>query len=109
MRTPTTTAMSSQTRPIQLSEFVAALKDLSDENIQLIQSQLRLSLQKLRETNDFLAEELTSTTDQADLNIYTETIEENKGVIENQESRLKATEEELKSRGILEKDEGVYL
>lgn len=101
--------MSSQTKPIQLSEFVAALKDLSDENIQLIQSQLRLSLQKLQETNDFLTEELKSTTDQADLKIYTETIEENKAVIGNQESRLKATEEELKSRGISEKDEGVYL
>lgn len=102
--------MSSGTQPIRLSEFVAAIGDLSDENLQSLQAQLRNSIQKLHETIAMLQEEITTTRDEDELNLYRETIEENKQVIESQNSRLLALDTELASRGLTEESsEGVYL
>lgn len=98
-------------QPILLLEFVTAIRDLSDENLQSLQKQLTTSVQKLGETNEMLSDEIKTTTDASDLKIYKETIDENKEVIANQQERLSALEQELTSRGLGQNplDEGVYL
>lgn len=100
--------MSSETSPIPLAQFVLALRDLSDENLVSVQKQLQNSLVKLKETNAILEQEIPNTTDEEALQLYLETIEENKQVIASQESRLEALDGELSKRGLV-KDEGVYL
>lgn len=101
----------SMSQPILLLEFVTAIRDLSDENLQSLQKQLTTSVQKLGETNEMLSDEIKTTTDASDLKIYKETINENKEVIANQQERLSALEQELTSRGLGQNplDEGVYL
>lgn len=103
--------MSYESRPILLSEFVAAIGDLSDENLLSLQKQLNNSMQKLQETIDMLLVEIENTQDADDLKIYKETIEENTEVIKSQNSRLQALDLELASRGLLDdtSKEGVYL
>lgn len=102
--------MSAESQPIQLSDFVAALGDLSNENLVSIQKQLRLSLEKLHETNDYLNDVIKSTVDPVDLKMYADTIKENTLVIASQHLRLEAISVELSNRGNSEeKDEGVYL
>lgn len=96
--------------PITLCDFKNALKDLSDEHLLSVLSQLQLSLKKLQETNDELSKEIESTTDAGDLKLFEETIEENKVVIENQQKRLTTLESELKIRGFpRELEQGMYL
>ncbi|SGZ58224.1 CIC11C00000000038 [Sungouiella intermedia] len=102
--------MSSESRPIQLSDFVVAIQDLSDENLLSLQRQLTTSTQKLKETNSLLEVEITHTKDEDELKLYKETIDENHVVLMSQQRRLDALEEELMSRGLSQKDEkGVYL
>lgn len=101
--------MSSESKPIQLSEFVIAIRDLSDENLLSLQSQLTTSTIKLQETNGILEEEIRNTSDQEELSLYSETIQENKTVLLSQQRRLDALGEELASRGLTLKEEGVYL
>lgn len=101
--------MSSESKPIQLSEFVIAIRDLSDENLLSLQTQLTTSTIKLQETNGILEEEIRNTSDQEELSLYSETIEENKTVLLSQQRRLDALGKELASRGLMLKEEGVYL
>lgn len=101
--------MSSESKPIQLSEFVIAIRDLSDENLLLLQKQLTTSTQKLKETNSILEEEISQTTDEEELKLYRETIDENRIVEKSQQRRLDALGEELVSRGLVKEEEGVYL
>lgn len=101
--------MSSLSEPITLEHFQKALKDLSDENLESVRNQLQLSLRKLHETNDELAQEIKTTKDAEDLKIYNETISENKVVIKNQKERLTVLEAELTLRGISSETDGVYL
>lgn len=101
--------MSSESKPIQLSEFVIAIRDLSDESLLLLQKQLTTSTQKLKETNSILEEKISQTTDEEELKLYRETIDENKVVEKSQQRRLDALGEELAARGLVKEEEGVYL
>ncbi|CAK7903476.1 translation machinery-associated protein 17 [[Candida] anglica] len=107
--------MSSTTTPIAIDDFVLAIKDLSDENITSVKSQLLNSISKLTESNELLETEISTTKeaiaqlnpDQShqslaeDLELYQESIEENKIVITSQRERVTALDAELTSRGLL--------
>ncbi len=116
--------------PIQLHEFSMAIKDISDEQLRLLNGKINTSINKLLESNkimlalangntkganefilsknedkildtdDFLAEP----TDE-DAQLYIHTVEENKKVILNQKSRLLALNQELQRRGLISVDE----
>lgn len=119
--------MSAETKPININEFQIAIKDLSDENLHSIKNQLINSISKLKDTDDILENEIIYTKEEIsnlkereshdqlknDLDLYSESIEENKIVIENQNQRLVALNEELKRRGLAlesgKEDNGVYL
>lgn len=120
--------MSAETKPININEFQIAIKDLSDENLHSIKNQLINSISKLEDTDDILENEIISTKGEIsnlkeseshdqlknDLDLYSESIEENTIVIENQNQRLVALNEELKRRGLVtlesgKEDNGVYL
>ncbi|CAK7901119.1 translation machinery-associated protein 17 [[Candida] anglica] len=107
--------MSSTTTPIAIDDFVLAIKDLSDENITSVKSQLLNSISKLTESNELLETEISTTKeaiaqlnpDQShqslaeDLELYQESIEENKIVITSQRERVTALDAEMTSRGLL--------
>lgn len=107
--------MSSTTTPIAIDDFVLAIKDLSDENITSVKSQLLNSILKLTESNELLETEISTTKeaiaqlnpDQShqslaeDLELYQESIEENKIVITSQRERVTALDAEMTSRGLL--------
>lgn len=126
--------MSSETRPININEFQLAIKDLSDDNLMSVKDQLMNSVSKLLDTNSILETEIVSTKEQIanlkesdshqelkdELQLYTESIEENQIVIRNQRERLRSLNEELNRRGLdqenlvneeKDKDEekGIYL
>lgn len=126
--------MSAETRPININEFQLAIKDLSDDNLMSVKDQLMNSVSKLLDTNSILETEIVSTKEQIanlkesdshqelkdELQLYTESIEENQIVIRNQRERLRALNEELNKRGLdqenlvneeKDKDEekGIYL
>lgn len=120
--------MSAETKPINIKDFQIAIRDLSDENLHSIKNQLINSISKLKDTNDILKNEIVSTKEEisnletneshsqlkSDLELYGESIEENKTVIENQNLRLVALDEELKRRGLVtlesgDEENGVYL
>lgn len=106
--------MSSNSKPIRIEEFILAIKDLSDENLKSILSQLDNSITKLVESNETLAEEIETTKEavsqlkadesheelKQDLILYTETIEENNEVITNQKERVTELNKELERRGL---------
>ncbi|CAH2353892.1 translation machinery-associated protein 17 [[Candida] railenensis] len=108
--------MSSNSKPIQIEEFILAIKDLSDENLKSILSQLDNSISKLVESNETLAQEIETTKEavsqlkpeesheelKQDLVLYTETIEENNEVIANQKERVTQLNIELGRRGLKE-------
>lgn len=120
--------MSAETKPININDFQIAIKDLSDENLHSIKNQLINSVSKLKDTNNILENEIISTKEKisiletneshsqlkSDLELYSESIEENKIVIENQNQRLVALDEELKRRGLVtlesgDEENGAYL
>lgn len=106
--------MSASTKPIHINDFILAIKDLSDENLISIQSQLSNSMSKLKESNDLLLQEVSTTKEMIgqlkpeesheelknDLVLYTETIEENEEVINNQQERIVELNQELSKRGV---------
>ena len=50
--------MSSNSSPIELGHFIKAIKEISQENIESVKSQLRNSITKLVETNQELQVEI---------------------------------------------------
>lgn len=106
--------MSANTNPIQIGDFVLAIKELSDEILQSTLTQLNNSISKLEEGNEILTEEIgvikvavsllkpeeSHEEFKQDLVLYTETIEENKGVIANQRERVAELNKELEARGL---------
>lgn len=98
--------MSADTKPIHIDLFKEAIKDLSDENLHSIKDQLTNSVEKLCETNSLLEHEISATTDEEELKLYKETVQENQEVIASQNERLELLSAELNKRG---HNEGVYL
>lgn len=98
-------------KPIELTDFVEAIKDLSDENLQSVKSQLENLLAKLKETNQILEQETENAENNQDKAFYKETIKENEQVIESQNQRLASLTNELKKRGYNDDNHegGVYL
>lgn len=122
--------MISTQKPISIGEFRAALPDLPDDALLSLEQQLKLSLEKLKETNDTLEKEIseikqtqeniTEASQREDLendtNIYKEAVQENRVVIDNQKQRLKLVEETLRKRGLkasstaqIEDNKGIYI
>ncbi|KAK6465658.1 hypothetical protein DFJ63DRAFT_28032 [Scheffersomyces coipomensis] len=99
--------------PIKLDQFILAIKDLQQSNLESLKKQLINSLTKLIQTNNELYQETTSMKHQLSLNdtnelelkdlstLYTETIDDNKIVIKEQKSRIKAIHDELVNRGTI--------
>lgn len=103
--------MSSETTPIHIEDFKLALEDLTNENIESVLLQLENSLSKLRETNEYLDNEIKSNADPDSNTLYQETIAENEQVIKSQLERVAAIKQELAKRGQQSKveEEGIYL
>lgn len=106
--------MSEYKRPISLVDFEIAIKDISDEELKLINKKLEVSIRRLQESNELMENlmdkekretllnqdnEFEIPTDE-DIKIYKDSINENKNVIENQNSRCKLIADELQNRGI---------
>jgi membrane-associated HD superfamily phosphohydrolase len=105
--------MSEQTKPIELSQFITAIKDISTENCQSVKSNLQNSISKLLETNGILNQEINQVTNtiqnltpeqshqdlKNDLLLYLESVDENNQVISNQKFRIFAINDELIERG----------
>ncbi|CUM62940.1 uncharacterized protein PRCAT00000500001 [Priceomyces carsonii] len=105
-------------KPISLEDFKVAIQDLTDDNLISVKSQLELSFRKLNESNEELNKEIQALNDilqsgsngdeeelKRDLEIYRDSIKENKVVIENQVARLSILQEQLKHRGLVKVDE----
>lgn len=89
--------MSDAAQPVSVAQFVGAIRELSDDNLRSLRTQLETSLAKLRATNDYLADALSGA-DADDTALFTDTIDENKGVIANQTEKLKVLALELALR-----------
>ncbi|KAM9891917.1 hypothetical protein OXX79_010380 [Metschnikowia pulcherrima] len=98
--------MSSASKPSSLAEFMDSIKELTDDTIVNVRSALETSLAKLRETNDYLNHELSTSVDDSDRLLYEETVAENNGVIASQQQKLKAVKDELQSRNLLPEEKG---
>lgn len=88
--------------PISHQEFLLAISDLSDENLQSLKTQLTKSINQLVSTNAELNREMSSpsaTTE--DINLYRECIQENHKVIYDQTRRALSLVDELHGRGVL--------
>lgn len=97
--------MSAETQPISVGEFAAAISDLSDEVVVSVKHKLEVSILKLEETNAYLQTEIesvnSSESDQDDVKLYRDTMDENKEVICSQKERVKMIESELEKRGLI--------
>ncbi|ODV85351.1 hypothetical protein CANARDRAFT_17381 [[Candida] arabinofermentans NRRL YB-2248] len=112
--------MSELSRPISLSEFSLAIKDLSIDELKNIKKKLDISINRLEESNKLMSELLArvnkqqqssadndddddddefDTVDESDELIYKESIKSNEFVIENQINRIEKINEELSYRG----------
>lgn len=110
--------MSSTTSPIQLNHFVAAIKEISEENIQSVKAQLRNSISKLVATNQELQDEIEASKKKIqqlkaeeshddlrdDILLFQESIGENKKVITDQQLRIAALLEELVARNLISEE-----
>lgn len=94
--------MSELIKPIEIAEFRLATRDLSNEQLEAKEKELKLSVSKLQETNLILKEELVSATGD-DFKLYEETIEENMVVLERKNMAIELVEQELTKRGIQKK------
>ncbi|TID21145.1 hypothetical protein CANINC_003425 [Pichia inconspicua] len=110
--------MSEYKQAISLVDFQLAIKDSSDEQLHSILQKLQTSISRLEESNQLMEklmnkeqrekvvsgseddeDEFNPITDE-DIKIYTESIRENKFVIQNQKDRCKIIEEELNVRNL---------
>ncbi|GMM34724.1 hypothetical protein DASC09_020490 [Saccharomycopsis crataegensis] len=113
-------------KPVQISEFKLTIKELSDDEIIHIRTQLINTINKLNESillmfkemnvittnyhknaSSFRTEESSLNDDddttkeyKSDMQLYTESIQENKIVIKNNYQRFAAVEEEIQGRGV---------
>lgn len=94
--------------PIDPGTFQRAIAELADDNLVLLKEQLTNLLSKLSDTNKELEAEIDGATPE-DAQLYTDTIAENKEVIERQKHRMEILVEELQARGLEKREEGVYL
>lgn len=117
--------MSYESKPINVKDFQLAIDDLSDDVLLSLKSQLLNSLDRLKNTNDELSEEIktieyqlkvktdkNSTETDEDIKLYKTTIEENIISIKNQKERLDILTNELVRRGLessTNSKDGVYL
>lgn len=103
--------MSDLIKPIEISEFILAIRDLSDEQVSKLKSQLNNSLSKLEESNNFLQESIVEPNndnkdekqnkqEQDDNLLFKQCIDENLKVIENQKIRLNEINKLLSIRGL---------
>lgn len=109
------TTMSSNSSPIELGHFITAIKDISQENIESVKSQLRNSITKLVETNQELQVEIEGSKKKLqqlkpeeshddlrdDILLFQESIDENEKVITDQQLRVAALLEELVARNLI--------
>lgn len=92
--------MSSESKPINISDFQKAVEELPDDTLTSIKSQLENSISKLISTNLQLKEEISSLKSQQDIDLYNEVIIENTDVIRNQQQRIEHINDELQKRGL---------
>lgn len=88
--------------PITHEDFLLAISDLSDENIQSLKSQLTKSISQLVSTNSELEREASSPSATIeDINLYRECVQENNKVIYDQTRRALSLLDALHERGVL--------
>lgn len=115
--------MSEYKQPISLVDFEIAIKDTSDNELLKIKNNLLVSIQRLKDSNKLMAnlmnkelhnkqknkiiiddDEFNIPTDD-DIKIYTDSINENNLVIENQSKRCGIINDELKIRNLSSKND----
>lgn len=88
--------------PISHEEFLLAIRDLSDENLSSLKTQLTKLVRQLVSTNAELECESTSSSATSDdITLYRECIQENNKVIYDQTRRALALLDTLHDRGVL--------
>ncbi|GME74523.1 unnamed protein product [[Candida] boidinii] len=103
--------MSDLIKPIEINEFILAIRDLSDEQLSKLKSSLNNSLAKLEESNTILQESIVEPNndnqheqqqrqEQDDNLLFKQCIDENLKVIENQKIRLNEINKLLSIRGL---------
>ncbi|GME99568.1 unnamed protein product [[Candida] boidinii] len=103
--------MSYLIKPIEINEFILAIRDLSDEQLSKLKSSLNNSLAKLEESNNILQESIVEPNndnqheqqkrqEQDDNLLFKQCIDENLKVIENQKIRLNEIKKLLSIRGL---------
>ncbi|OUM55996.1 hypothetical protein BVG19_g5634 [[Candida] boidinii] len=103
--------MSDLIKPIEINEFILAIRDLSDEQLSKLKSSLNNSLAKLEESNNILQESIVEPNndnqheqqkrqEQDDNLLFKQCIDENLKVIENQKIRLNEIKKLLSIRGL---------
>jgi len=122
--------MSENCTPIQLHEFSGVIKDVSDEQLQLLEKKINTSIEKLQESNQIMlalangdtkgANGCLQSTDKSQLRetddtfaqptgkdslLYMQTVKENRNVIINLKARLLVLNRELQRRGLIPAEE----
>ncbi|ANZ77189.1 BA75_03434T0 [Komagataella pastoris] len=114
--------MTTINRPVQIEEFVLAIRELPTESLDAIKSQLSTSVHRLNESNKLMeslllkirnkdksASEIDElediVTEEDDDKIYEESIRENEIVLKNQKERIDRIEQELLSRSTERKED----
>ncbi|AOA63628.1 Ribosome associating protein [Komagataella phaffii CBS 7435] len=114
--------MTTINRPVQIEEFVLAIRELPNESLDAIRSQLSTSVHRLNESNKLMESLLLKirnkdkssseideledlNTEENDDQIYEESIRENEIVLKNQKERIERIEQELLSRSTERKEE----
>lgn len=88
---------------LSLPAFRIALQDLSVEQLEQTREQLVLLVQKLRELNEILRQELEALAlapDKESHDVYAEAVQENLEVLERQEERIRSVDSECQRRGV---------
>ncbi|KAI0462605.1 hypothetical protein LJB42_004099 [Komagataella kurtzmanii] len=114
--------MTTINRPVLIEEFVLAIRELPNESLDAIRSQLSTSVHRLNESNKLMESLLLKirnkdkssseideledlNTEENDDQIYEESIRENEIVLKNQKERIERIEQELLSRSTERKEE----
>lgn len=101
--------MSDLTKPIEITDFVSALRDLTPQRLEMVTKSLKTSIANLRKSDELMQklidhdpmkEKEYGITTAEDTKLYEESIIDNKKVLDNQELRIVAVYMELKRRGL---------
>ncbi|QPG73341.1 hypothetical protein FOA43_000651 [Brettanomyces nanus] len=108
--------MSDIQRPIEMNDFVAAIKDIGDDQLYQVMKRLTNSIRKLGQSNLLMTDLMNRDIEKAnqddndtdgsyeiptddDAKLYRESIQGNERVIDNQQLRIVAIDLELERRG----------